>query len=187
MRRCPLQVDSRDDRGRIRQRVRPQCARTVLRHARSRACAPGPWTNRQYFQWRDDRRLSLPKRLLREQISAEQFTLVCANELGPRGITVNAVLAGPTETDMLHGILEHSPEFKAMLIQRTPMGRIGQPRTWPMSWPFWSVTMPGGSLDKASVSTVAPDSTTLRGTRRGRSRLREVRSTGHGGAEYDCF
>ena len=57
----------------------------------------------------------------------EQFTLVCANELGPRGITVNAVLAGPTETDMLDGILEHSPEFKAMLIQRTPMGRIGQP------------------------------------------------------------
>jgi 3-oxoacyl-[acyl-carrier protein] reductase len=57
----------------------------------------------------------------------EQFTLVCANELGPRGITVNAVLAGPTETDMLNGIVAHSPEFKAMLIQRTPMGRIGQP------------------------------------------------------------
>ena len=52
----------------------------------------------------------------------EQFTLVCANELGPRGITVNAVLAGPTETDMLNGIVVHSPEFKAMLIQRTPMG-----------------------------------------------------------------
>jgi 3-oxoacyl-[acyl-carrier protein] reductase len=57
----------------------------------------------------------------------EQFTLVCANELGARGITVNAVLAGPTETDMLDGILEHSPEFKSMLVQRTPMGRIGQP------------------------------------------------------------
>ena len=66
----PLQVDSRDDRGRIRQSVRPQCARTVLRHARSSACAPGPWTNRQYFQWRHDRRLSLSKRLLREQICA---------------------------------------------------------------------------------------------------------------------
>jgi 3-oxoacyl-[acyl-carrier protein] reductase len=57
----------------------------------------------------------------------EQFTLVCANELGPRGITVNAVLAGPTETDMLNGIAAPAPAFKAMLIQRTPMGRIGHP------------------------------------------------------------
>ena len=33
----------------------------------------------------------------------------------------------PTETDMLHGIVAHAPEFKALLIQRTPMGRIGHP------------------------------------------------------------
>jgi 3-oxoacyl-[acyl-carrier protein] reductase len=58
----------------------------------------------------------------------EQFTLVCANELGPRGITVNALLVGPTETDMLNGLLVHAPGFKEMLVQRTPMGRIGQPR-----------------------------------------------------------
>jgi 3-oxoacyl-[acyl-carrier protein] reductase len=52
----------------------------------------------------------------------EQFTLVCANELGPRGITVNAVLAGPTETDMLNGIVAHSPEFKGHPYPADPPG-----------------------------------------------------------------
>ena len=28
---------------------------------------------------------------------------------------------------MLNGLLQHVPQFKAMLIQRTPMGRIAQP------------------------------------------------------------
>jgi len=57
----------------------------------------------------------------------EQLTLVCANELGPRGITVNALLVGPTETEMFDGLLAEVPEFRSMLVQRTPMGRIGQP------------------------------------------------------------
>jgi 3-oxoacyl-[acyl-carrier protein] reductase len=58
----------------------------------------------------------------------EQLTLVCANELGPRGIAVNAVLVGPTETDMLNGLGEAAPVFKEMVRQRTPMGRIAEPR-----------------------------------------------------------
>jgi 3-oxoacyl-[acyl-carrier protein] reductase len=58
----------------------------------------------------------------------EQLTLVCANELGPRGIAVNAVLVGPTETDMLNGLGEGAPVFKKMLTERTPMGRIAEPR-----------------------------------------------------------
>lgn len=57
----------------------------------------------------------------------EQFTLVLANELGPRGITVNAVLVGPTKTDMLDGFLARVPAFEAMVVQRTPMGRLGTP------------------------------------------------------------
>jgi 3-oxoacyl-[acyl-carrier protein] reductase len=56
----------------------------------------------------------------------EQLSLVCANELGPRGITVNSVLVGPTETEMLNA-LPNAAEFKQMLVQRTPMGRIGLP------------------------------------------------------------
>jgi len=59
----------------------------------------------------------------------EQFTLVLANELGARGITVNAVAAGVTDTKMLGDMFKnYPPELKAMLIQRTPMGRLGQPQ-----------------------------------------------------------
>jgi NAD(P)-dependent dehydrogenase (short-subunit alcohol dehydrogenase family) len=55
------------------------------------------------------------------------MTRSLAHELGPRGITVNALLVGPTETEMLEGLLAKVPEFKSMLVQRTPLGRIGQP------------------------------------------------------------
>ena len=59
----------------------------------------------------------------------EQFTMVLANELGARGITVNAVAAGVTETKMLADMFKHyPPELKAMMIQRTPMGRLGKPQ-----------------------------------------------------------
>jgi 3-oxoacyl-[acyl-carrier protein] reductase len=59
----------------------------------------------------------------------EEFTLVLANELGPRSITVNTVLAGITETQMLDDLFKFwPPEVRTMLIQRTPMGRLGQPR-----------------------------------------------------------
>jgi 3-oxoacyl-[acyl-carrier protein] reductase len=57
----------------------------------------------------------------------EQFSLVLANELGPRGITVNAILVGPTKTAMLDGLLADAPEFEAMVVARTPMGRLGTP------------------------------------------------------------
>jgi 3-oxoacyl-[acyl-carrier protein] reductase len=59
----------------------------------------------------------------------EQFTMVLANELGARGITVNAVAAGVTETKMLADMFKnYPPELKAMMIQRTPLGRLGQPQ-----------------------------------------------------------
>jgi 3-oxoacyl-[acyl-carrier protein] reductase len=57
----------------------------------------------------------------------EQFSLVLANELGPRGITVNAILVGPTRTAMLDGLLAEAPDFEAMVVARTPMGRRGTP------------------------------------------------------------
>src|SRR5262249_35503349 len=57
----------------------------------------------------------------------EQFTLVLANELGPRSVTVNAILVGPTKTEMLDRLLQAAPAFEAMVVARTPMGRLGTP------------------------------------------------------------
>jgi 3-oxoacyl-[acyl-carrier protein] reductase len=54
----------------------------------------------------------------------EAFTRVSANELGPRGVTVNALLLGTIETDMLAGA---TPQLIQALVARTPLGRMGQP------------------------------------------------------------
>jgi len=48
-----------------------------------------------------------------------------AVELGPKGITVNCVAPGTTETDMLRGGL--SEEAIQGLIAATPLGRLGRP------------------------------------------------------------
>ena len=53
----------------------------------------------------------------------EQFTKTLAVELGPRGVTVNAVSPGFTETDMLS-----KDEFRRMGIQMSPLGRLGTGR-----------------------------------------------------------
>lgn len=52
------------------------------------------------------------------------LTLALAQELGPRGITINAVAPGPIETDMTTAILR---ERGAALAAQTPLRRIGQP------------------------------------------------------------
>lgn len=53
----------------------------------------------------------------------EQFSAALAKELGARGITVNTVSPGVTETDGL--VLE--PEQVNQMIAQTPLGRLGQP------------------------------------------------------------
>jgi 3-oxoacyl-[acyl-carrier protein] reductase len=55
--------------------------------------------------------------------AVEQFGLALAKELGPRGITVNAVLPGLTDTD---GMIM-PPEAVEQAVNMTPLGRIGQP------------------------------------------------------------
>ena len=57
----------------------------------------------------------------------EQYSLVFANELGPRGITVNTILVGVTQTKMLDDSPFFTPEVRAVMIQRTPLGRLGEP------------------------------------------------------------
>lgn len=51
------------------------------------------------------------------------FTRGLAREVGPRGITVNAVAPGHLRTDMTHGLDEAQLE---RIVRRTPLGRLGE-------------------------------------------------------------
>ncbi|MFB4282482.1 SDR family oxidoreductase [Nonomuraea sp. MTCD27] len=55
----------------------------------------------------------------------EQFAKVAARELGGRGITVNVVSSGATDTDMLRGA--NPPEALEMTPTFTALGRLGRP------------------------------------------------------------
>jgi 3-oxoacyl-[acyl-carrier protein] reductase len=54
--------------------------------------------------------------------AVEQFVRALAHELGPKGITANAVSPGPTDTGML------LPARREQAPKQTPLGRIGAPR-----------------------------------------------------------
>lgn len=55
----------------------------------------------------------------------EQFSAVAARELGSRGITVNSVSPGATDTEMLHK--ENPAEAIDIYIRFTALGRLGRP------------------------------------------------------------
>jgi 3-oxoacyl-[acyl-carrier protein] reductase len=57
--------------------------------------------------------------------AVEQFAYIAAKELGPRGITVNVVSPGATDTDMLRGV--NPPEFLDEIVKLSALGRLGQP------------------------------------------------------------
>jgi len=56
----------------------------------------------------------------------EVFIKYLAKELGPRGITANAVAPGAIETDFTRTALEH-PGAKDFLVSNIALGRIGMP------------------------------------------------------------
>ena len=55
----------------------------------------------------------------------DAMTRVWARELGPRGVTVNAVAPGPVETDAMRANVDDAT--RAAFVQRTALGRIGTP------------------------------------------------------------
>jgi 3-oxoacyl-[acyl-carrier protein] reductase len=57
--------------------------------------------------------------------AVEAFSRSWAIELGSRGITVNTVSPGMTETDLLMEVT--TPEALQGMVAQTPMGRLGQP------------------------------------------------------------
>lgn len=57
--------------------------------------------------------------------AVEAFTRSWAAELGTRGITVNTVSPGMTETDLMRSVTPD--EMLDGIIKQTPLGRLGQP------------------------------------------------------------
>jgi 3-oxoacyl-[acyl-carrier protein] reductase len=51
-----------------------------------------------------------------------QLTRIMAVELGPHGVTVNAIAPGPIDT----GITKFGPDQERRYLERTPLGRFGQ-------------------------------------------------------------
>ena len=55
----------------------------------------------------------------------EILTKYLAKELGTRGIRSNIVAPGPVETDFNNAAIRNNPQFKTMLGNMSPLGRVG--------------------------------------------------------------
>lgn len=75
-----------------------------------------------------DTRVALPLELAYAMTKGaiDVMSQTLANALGTRGITVNAVAPGPTDTDKA-AFLRDNPEAQAATAGATALGRIGQP------------------------------------------------------------
>ncbi|MFJ2398735.1 SDR family oxidoreductase [Streptomyces sp. NPDC087843] len=59
--------------------------------------------------------------------ATRSFSRTWANELRTRGIRVNTVTPGPTDTPALAGLTPTPERFKQQLATRVPLGRLGRP------------------------------------------------------------
>ncbi|HWO67752.1 MAG TPA: SDR family oxidoreductase [Umezawaea sp.] len=59
--------------------------------------------------------------------ATRSFARTWANELKDRGIRVNTVTPGPTDTPALSGLTADPADFKRRLATRVPLGRLGRP------------------------------------------------------------
>ncbi len=59
--------------------------------------------------------------------AVEAVTRTLATELGPQGVTVNAVAPGAVDTDLFKATGGATEEGVNYMVSRTPLGRIGQP------------------------------------------------------------
>jgi 2-hydroxycyclohexanecarboxyl-CoA dehydrogenase len=59
------------------------------------------------------------------------FTKTLSRELARRGVTLNVVCPGPTDTPLLAGITASNPKLADALARAIPMGRLGQPDDYP--------------------------------------------------------
>jgi 3-oxoacyl-[acyl-carrier protein] reductase len=59
--------------------------------------------------------------------AVDQVTRSLGRELGPRGIRVNTVAPGHTDTEGVRGTGFEGSELEKMLVAGTPLGRVGKP------------------------------------------------------------
>ena len=59
------------------------------------------------------------------------FTKTLARELARRGVTLNVVCPGPTDTPLLASIAQSSPKLTEALARAIPLGRLGQVDDYP--------------------------------------------------------